>query len=752
MSEDGQQARARRPWRGRGGRLRRLGARLLAAGLVVVLVAAAGVAYLWASTDVPEPADVVTAQTSLLLYADGSELGRIGAVDRLDVDLDQVPEHTREAVLAAEDRGFWTQPGISPRGIARAAWSNVRGGEVLQGGSTITQQYAKNAYLTSERTFSRKMRELVLAVKIDRSRGKEQVLEDYLNTVYFGRGAYGVETAAQAWFGVGAADLDVGQSAVLASLVRAPSRYDPFGSPEAARGRFDYVLRGMVDEGWLTETERAAVDFPEVLPRADGDRLGGTTGYLMQQARVELEALGFDERRLTRSGYRVELSLDPRLQRLAEQTVTEVVGDGLVVEGDDGPQEVAVPLVAVEAATGRVLASVGGTDYVGRQLDAAAAEAPLGSAFKPVVLAAALDAGVGLGSVYDASSPRTFDGGYTVENYDGASPGRVDLRTATARSLNTAYVDLALDVGLEQVRRTGLALGLPADAYPPQAGASVALGVAEASATDLAGIYAGLAGQGLHADPHLVDRVLRADGTVVYTAPEPVRVLDEDVVADVTSALQGVVTDGTASGARLAGGRPAAGKTGTSQDNVSAWFAGYTPQLATATGLFSLGDRVPLRGVAGVGGQGVTGGSVPAELWKTFMDRALEGQEVLPFPPAAGVGRDAGLRTPTSPGASSSDDPSTGREPTTTPEVDASPSPAGEPSGSASPAPGDASPGRPGPTATRPGVTPPSPPGAPATGRPTPVDPPSPPGRPTRPDPVTPPSRAAVTTPTAPTR
>ncbi|TAL11717.1 MAG: penicillin-binding protein, partial [Frankiales bacterium] len=287
----------------RGRRLRRPSRRVLAAALlapVALLVVAGGIAF--ASVDVPRPESIANPQVTVITYSDGQELGRIGAQNRIEVPLSRISEPARRAILAAENRDYYSEPGISPRGIVRAAWANLRGGGVKQGASTITQQYAKNAYLSQERTWSRKLKEVVIAVKLDRDHSKDEVLELYLNTVYFGRGAYGIEVAAQTWFGKPAAELSAAEGAVLASVLRSPAAYDPATDPERARERWDYVIRGMQDEGWL---EGEQPTYPEVLPPPAGDRLAGPQGYLVRQVQDELERLGFSEARVRSGGLRV---------------------------------------------------------------------------------------------------------------------------------------------------------------------------------------------------------------------------------------------------------------------------------------------------------------------------------------------------------------------------------------------------------------------------------------------------------------
>ncbi|MBW3648925.1 MAG: transglycosylase domain-containing protein, partial [Actinobacteria bacterium] len=580
----------------------------LGAGLALALplLALLGVAgWFWANTDVPPPGSVQNPQASVIRFADGSELGRLSEQNRTSVPLNQVSLAARQAVLAAEDRGFYEGGGISTTGILRAFWTNLRSGEVRQGGSTITQQYARNAYLTSERTWTRKAREAVLAIKLDHSTTKLQILERYLNTVYFGRGAYGIEAAAQTFFAKPAAELTAGEGAVLASLLRSPSAYDPARNPELARERWRYTLDGMAGQGWL-DGPVEAIEYPQVVPEQSGSTFGGPNGYLLQQALTELEALGYSEAEIRVAGLVVDTTFDPRAQAEAVRAVHEVTGP-------TAPAGVYRALVSVEPGTGRVKASYSGRDYLERPFDAVTqGSAQAGSSFKPYVLAAALAEGIALRTLFDGSSPQRF-GDYEVKNYgdgDGQDFGQIDLVEATRSSVNTVYVPLGLQAGLGNVADTAAALGVTSDMSIERAGASLSLGVTAVTPLDQANAYATLAAGGVRATPYVVERITDGDGRVVHqTQPVTERVIDEAVAADVTFALQQVVQDGTGQAAGLPA-RPVAGKTGTTTGNTAAWFVGYTPRLATAVALYTDRSDTSLPAIAGV--RSVTGGSLPA--------------------------------------------------------------------------------------------------------------------------------------------
>ncbi len=630
---------------------------LLAVPPVLLLL---GVGVLFASVDVPRPESLANPQVSLITYTDGAEIGRVGAQNRVEVPLSQVSEGARLAVLAAENRNYYSEPGISPKGILRAAWANARGGGVKQGASTITQQYAKNAYLSQERTLSRKLKEVVIAVKLDRSYSKDAVLEFYLNTVYFGRGAYGIQVAAQTYFGKPAAELTAAEGAVLASLLRSPTAYDPAEDPESARERWDYVVGGMQEEGWL-EGER--VDYPAVLPKPEGDSLAGPQGYLVRQVQEELEVLGFSEARVRSGGLRILTTVDRRAQAAAVRAVHEVTGETV-------PEGVHRALVAVEPGTGRIRAEYAGSDYVSRPFNAATQGiAQAGSSFKPYVLAAALDNGMSLRTKMNGASPQTF-GDYEVRNYGDEQFEEIDLITATAHSVNTVFVPLGERAGLTHVSDIARRLGITADMSTDDNQRSFPLGVTAVTPLEQAVAYATLAARGTYAKPYIVEQVTDPDGRVLHTArPSTAQALAEGVADDTTHALQQVVVDGTGRAAQLPG-RPAAGKTGTTSGNSAAWFVGYTPQLATAVALFSERQNVPLRGIAGVGE--VTGGSLPARAWSRFMTAALEGQPVREFAPAVFGGVDPSP----SPSPSSSPSPSASPSPSPSPEPSLSPPPA----------------------------------------------------------------------------
>ena len=613
-------------------------------GVFFVLLFLVGViGYL--TTDLPKPGG--TNQASSIRYADGSEIGRVGAENRKSVSLNEVSDPAQKAVLAAEDRGFYSEPGISPRGIFRALVANLRGGGVQQGGSTITQQYAKNAYLSHERTFTRKVKEFFISLKLAHKLSKDQILENYLNTIYFGRGAAGIEVASNTYFNKHAKDLTVAEGAVLAASIRSPAAYDPSRHSTRAEQRWEYVLDGMVKKGWLTKEERDAQKYPTVLGIGRGggaktnDR-SGPKGFILDQVEEELAEHGFTEDRLAQGGYVVQTSIRKQAQDAAVKAM-EVIPNA--TPGDKSA--VVGALVAIHPGTGEVYAYYGGRDgNKGFDYASSGRGVQPGSSFKPYTLAAALDQGIGLGTRVDGSSPQEI-GGQTVHNDEGDPPlGRIDLVKATELSVNTAYYNLAKKVGVDNIADIAHRAGIPEgdtlrDAKTNGRGLGITLGIYPVHVIDQANGYATFANKGVAAKPFFVKSVRDRDRNVVYGVKQVnSRAFSEDVAADATYAMQQVVKSGTGTRAQL-DGRPAAGKTGTTSKNTNAWFCGFTPQLAAAAWI-GRADGSPLKGVLG-STRGVYGGTVPAGIWKTFMEGALEGQEVLQFPPRANVGRDSSL-------------------------------------------------------------------------------------------------------------
>jgi membrane peptidoglycan carboxypeptidase len=667
---------------------------VLTCALLLVLAVAAGVLY--AAAKIPLPGQIRTDQVSFVTFADGTEMARIGAENRTDVPLSKVPKDVQNAVLAAEDRGYWKEPGVSVRGMARALYNDLRGAST-QGGSTITQQYVKNAYLTQERTFTRKFREAVIAVKLDREYSKQQILEWYLNTIYYGRGAYGIESAAQTYFGKPVERLSVAEGAVLASSIRSPALYDPQGHPDRARARWNFVLDGMAKEGWLDPAAAATLAYPAVAPRRDSalNQISGPNGFVLGQVKNELANLGFDESLLNREGLRVQTTVDRAGQAAAVAAVRRTFAGQ--------PANLRQALVAVDPRSGAVVAYYGGTSGTG--FDYAQTWRPPGSSFKPYVLATALDltahhqGDTTVRSTFDGSSPRTL-GGTVVHNSEGAQCPHCSLLEATKRSINTVFYDLALQVGPQRVAATAQRMGIPAthDGRPTlqQNGVTaggIGIGQYEVRPIDQAVGFATLAAGGVARQPYFVQKITDPAGRVLYQHSDGGRrVLDGKVSNDVTYAMEPVAEY---SGLPLAGGRPCASKTGTQQFgdtdyNSDAWMVGFTPQVSAAVWVGS--DRPgPLKNAAG---RPLYGRGLPGQTWQAFMNaylahqgaaRLATGPQVSPAPSA----------TPAAPLTSSPAPPPTSAPPRTTP----APSPASTAPPSTTRAPSSAPPPSPTPSA-----------------------------------------------------
>lgn len=582
-------------------------------------------AILVVTTDIPAPNEISQARATVVLYSDGkSEVGRIGDYNRVEVDLVQIPVHTQQAVLALEDQGFYEHSGFSITGIARAIINNLTGG-AEQGASTITQQYTKNAYLTSERTWIRKIKELVLAVKLETSSSKDEILQNYLNTVYFGRGAYGIEAAARVYFNVSVENLDVPQSLMLASLLKSPEGFAPEVNPVRLQQRWVYGANQMRELGWLTQAERDSLVFPDYKPRATGNRLSGTKGYILREVTKFLETQGYDESTLGISGLTVTTTLNKKSQTAAVKAVNQA-GPKTNLDG------VRIGLVALRPGTGEIVAMYGGPDYVTEPLNnVTQAITQAGSTFKVYGLISAMEAGYSLDHILPGKSGIEISG-YKVNNYGGKNYKNLTLLQATMSSVNTAYVQLAYEVGIGNVIEAAYRTGLSRETLGVEENLTFVLGSASPRVIDVAESYATLAGNGVHAEPYLVSRVTLPNGGLFYEADVVANeMFDPNVIASVNFALQNAVEGGTGISARVSG-YDIAGKTGTTDDNKSAWFAGYSNSLTAVVMMMKQdanGNPISLNGTGGLGS--VTGGSFPARIFAAFMKAALAQFPSTPF-------------------------------------------------------------------------------------------------------------------------
>ncbi|CAB4587228.1 unannotated protein [freshwater metagenome] len=598
------------------------------------IAAAVLFALAYFTVEIPDANAYVNSQSTIIQYSNGAEIGRVGTQNRQIVPLAKIPLNVRHAVLAAEDRGFYSNRAFSVTGIARAIINNLKGGS-LQGGSTITQQYAKTAFLTPSRTIQRKIKELVISIKLENQLSKDQIFESYLNTIYFGRGSYGVMTASQQYFNRNVDQLTNSQAAVIASILRSPGLYDPaFKKGNEARliARFEYVKSGMIDAGWISKEDAAKMKLPTVAPRSTSGQLSGPKGHIIEAVQKELAKLGFSQDQLLVGGLVIKTTLDQRAQQSAVDAVNKFYPS-------KAPDNLHIGLVAIRPGTGEIVALYGGRDYLARQLsDATQSIALAGSTFKPFAIVAALEQGIPLTSMWNGDSPQVFDDAgkpYEVSNYGNEGWGQVDLLFATKHSINTVFVPLGIQVGPTAVVDVARRAGIP-EAVAMMPTPSVVLGVASPHVIDVANAYATFAAQGIKSKPYLVTQVIGPNKGVLYEAkPETQEVFSKEVMADLTYALKAVVTGGTGAAA-LALGRPAAGKTGTSQSNASAWFSAYTPQLAASVAFFRDSASESLNGIGGL--TSVTGGTFPAKIWTAFMKGALKGQEVMDFPAPSSIG------------------------------------------------------------------------------------------------------------------
>ena len=593
-------------------------------------------AFAWFTVDIPDANAYVNSQSTIIQYSNGREIGRVGAQNREILPLAKIPLNLRNAVLAAEDRKFYSNNAFSVTGIGRALINNLKSGSLNgEGGSTITQQYAKTAFLSPSRTIQRKIKELVIAIKLENSLSKDQIFENYLNTIYFGRGSYGVQTAAQQYFNRNVNQLSLSQTAVIASILRSPGFYDPVLSEENAKrleNRFQYVIDGMLSEGWITKDQVATVKLPTVMPRTTSGSLSGPKGHIIEAVQKELYKAGFTADQLQVGGYIIKTTIDQRAQQSAVDAVTKLTPK-------NAPENLHIGLAAIRPGTGEIIAMYGGADYVKRQLnDATQSIALAGSTFKPFALIAALEQGIPLTSMWNGDSPQIFDDlgkPYEVSNYGNEGWGQQDLLFATKHSINTVYVPLGQKAGLERVVDVARRAGIPESVAMVPA-PSVSLGVASPHVIDVANSYATFAAQGVRARPYLVTSVTGPNKGILYEGQQQTQeVFAKDVMADLTYALKETINGGTGAAA-LSLGRPAAGKTGTSQSNASAWFSAYTPQLAASVALFRDSASESLNGIGGL--TSVTGGTFPARIWTQFMKGALRNEPVMSFPAPANVG------------------------------------------------------------------------------------------------------------------
>lgn len=613
-----------------------------ALGLIAVL--GTGV-LIWLAT-LPLPEIPPSAQSSRILGADGKVIGTLhGEENRTVVPLEQISHHLQLAVVSIEDRTFFDHSGFSLRGTIRAARANWEGGRIVQGGSTITQQYVRQAFprVGTDRTFTRKLKEAFWAIKLERQSSKGEILEHYLNTIYFGRGAYGAEAAARTYFKVSSAELTPGQAAYLAGAIRAPERYQIDKDPARATALRNQILDRLVglklmasEAAGSAKAEDLAAQFkPGISVEVDSAEAGYFVEYVRRLLLLEFQLTDED---ILQGGLVVETTLDPMMQRAAEDAVRGVL---------DRPTDPEAALVAMDPE-GRVRAMVGGRDVdsidrsrgfnFAADVTGTGGGRPAGSAFKTFALAAFLEEGKSVHSTFSGSSTVSIDTDrcrngsepWKVANYSNAGYGYLDVVEATTSSVNTIYARMMNEVVtpqkfMEVAARTGIPIP------PTDSGCALALGTSDVTPLEMAGAYTTFAQRGRRPTPIVISRITRPGGAVVaQRLPAVAQVMDPNVADTVNYVLERNIRSGTGTGARIS--RPAAGKTGTTENFQDAWFAGYTPDLTAVVwmGFAPNPDgRIPV--MSSVRGRSVTGGSFPATIWKNFMTRAMEGKPATEF-------------------------------------------------------------------------------------------------------------------------
>ncbi|MFF5974999.1 transglycosylase domain-containing protein [Streptomyces sp. NPDC012769] len=648
------------------------------------LMGAATIAY--AMVGIPNEALSAKQQNNVFYWSDKTVMAATGGeVNRQIVGYAQIPKSMQNAVISAENKTFWDDSGIDPMGIGRAVWNMAKGGET-QGGSTITQQYVKNNRLDDQsQTLTRKVKELFISMRVGNEMDKPDIMAGYLNTAYYGRGAYGIQAAARTYFNKNAQELDPSESAFLASLLKGATYYDPAGNTdidpdatpqantERVHKRWSWILDEMVKDGHLSSSERAKyTTFPKVKARTQGPQLGGQIGYLVRTAQSSIlnnDELGISEQDLARGGYEIYTTFDKKKVKALETSIKKIYDEH--IDPEKRPKtdtHVQFGGASVNPETGAIVAIYGGTDatkHFTNNADETGAQ--VGSTFKPFVLAAAMRDGVRnprLGPVQSASSRTLVDPDKSyynaqnklkIKNYDGtiwrdetgkewlqvndddASYKNINLRTAMMKSANSPYVQLGMDVGIDQVRQAAVDAGLREGSLVKANVPSFSLGISSPSAIRMAGAYATFANNGERNDVYSVERVLKQGQEKYKHEAKPKRVFSTAVASNITDVLKDVVKGGTGKKAAL-DDREAAGKTGTTDGNNSAWFVGYTPQLSTAIDMYRFDDdatntKRKFESMFGTGAQPkIHGSSFPSQIWHDYMTEALKGTDPKSFP------------------------------------------------------------------------------------------------------------------------
>ncbi|MFE7775569.1 transglycosylase domain-containing protein [Streptomyces sp. NPDC057445] len=703
----------------------------LCVGFLGSLMVAGTIAY--AMVGVPNPSLASKAENNVYFWADGSQMAATGGeVNRQIIPIEQIPEDMQNAVISAENKTFRDDAGVDPMGIGRALFNMATGGQT-QGGSTITQQYVKNTRLNQEQTLSRKFKELFISIRVGADLEKSEIMEGYLNTAYYGRGAYGIQAAARTYYNKDATQLNASECALLASLLKGATYYDPDGAtaidPEAtsakntvrATKRWRWILDEMVKDGHLDAGKRASFkEFPDPVQPKKNAQLSGQVGYLVDLAKanfVNNNDQDITAEELAKGGYEIHTTFDKKKVKLLEDSVKKIYKKN--IDPKQRPEKdthVQFGGASVNPKTGAIVAIYGGenaTKHFTNNADQTGAQ--VGSTFKPFVLAAAMQDGVrdpGLGADQGVETRRRVDPDKSkynganklkIKNYDGSvwrneegkewlqtndgqkSYKDITLREAMIDSANSPFVQLGMDVGIDNVRQAAIKAGLRENSLVKANVPSFSIGISDPSAIRMAGAYATFAAEGKQRDPYSVTKVKKGGKTIYEHEDTPKLAFSSAISSNVTDVLVDVVEKGTGTNARLPD-RQVAGKTGTTDGNKSAWFVGYTPQLSTAIDMYRMDDNAENKKrkfleMFGTGGQQkIHGASFPSEIFKEYMSGALKNAEAIPFPEPEPLDAEAvyggGQPSPT-PSSTPSTTPSA--SPSGTPSQSPSQSPSGSP-------------------------------------------------------------------------